>query len=140
MGDKVGFMLMPPREAGGPTVALGGESIPFAITAKSKHPDVAAAYIDFITNAEAGHVLAQTGNLPAMETDAKPDGALAGEVQEAWFTLAEQQGMIPYLDYATPAFDYEITAAIQRLLAGRTKPGEFTQGVQDGYAKFTEKG
>ena len=48
--------------------------------------------------------------------------------------------MIPYLDYATPTFYDEITAAIQRLLAGKTKPGEFTQSVQDGYAKFAEKG
>jgi raffinose/stachyose/melibiose transport system substrate-binding protein len=140
MGDKVGFMLMPPREAGGPPVSLGGEGIPFAITSKSKIPDVGAAYIDFITSADAGHVLAETGNLPAMDTDAKPEGALAGEVQEAWFALAEQEGMIPYLDYATPTFYDEITAAIQRLLAGRMKPAEFTQGVQDGYAKFTEKG
>ncbi len=140
MGDKVGFMLMPPREAGAPPVALGGEGLPFAVTSKSANPDVAAAYIDFITNAEAGKVLAETGNLPAMETDAQPAGALAGEVQEAWLTLAEQEGMIPYLDYATPTFYDEITAEIQRLLAGRTEPGEFTQSVQDGYAKFAEQG
>src|SRR3954453_9208622 len=31
MGDKVGFMLMPPKEAGQPAVALGGESLAFAI-------------------------------------------------------------------------------------------------------------
>ena len=54
MGDKVGFMLMPPAEEGGDPVSLGGESLPFAITSKSKNPDVAAAYIDFLTNAEAG--------------------------------------------------------------------------------------
>ncbi len=140
MGDEVGFMLMPSREAGAPPVSLGGESLPFAITSKSENPDVAAAYIDFLTTADAGRVLAETGNLPAMETDAEPVGALAGEVQEAWLTLNEQQGMIPYLDYATPTFYDEITAEVQRLLAGRTEPGEFTQSVQDGYAKFTEKG
>ena len=140
MGENVGFMLMPPREAGATPVSLGGESIPFAVTSKSKNPDVGAAYIDFITNADAGRVLAETGNLPAMETDAQPEGALAREVHEAWLTLNEQEGMIPYLDYATPTFYDEITAAIQRLLAGKTKPGEFTQGVQDGYAKFAEQG
>ena len=48
--------------------------------------------------------------------------------------------MIPYLDYATPSFYDEITAAIQRLLAGKLEPGEFTRDVQDGYAKFTEQG
>ena len=139
MGTKVGFMLMPPREAGGPPLSLGGESIPFAITSKSANPDVGAAYIDFITDAEAGKVLAETGNLPAMETDARPALALAREVQDAWLELNEQQGMIPYLDYATPTFYDEISAEIQRLLAGRTEPGEFTRTVQDGYAEFAEK-
>jgi raffinose/stachyose/melibiose transport system substrate-binding protein len=140
MGDKVGFMLMPPREAGAPPVSLGGESLPFAVTSKSQNPDVAAAYIDFLTDADAGTVLAETGNLPAMATDAKPAGELAQQVQEAWRTLNGEEGMIPYLDYATPKFYDEITAEIQRLLAARTKPGEFTKTVQDGYAKFTEKG
>jgi raffinose/stachyose/melibiose transport system substrate-binding protein len=140
MGDKVGFMLMPPPEERAAPVSLGGESLPFAITSKSQNPDVAAAYIDFLTNADAGRVLAETGNLPAMETDAQATGALAQEVQEAWFTLAEEEGMIPYLDYATPSFYDEITGAIQRLLAGKLEPGEFTRDVQDGYAKFTEQG
>ena len=92
MGDKVGFMLMPPPEEGAAPVSLGGESLPFAITSKSQNPDVAAAYIDFLTNADAGRVLAETGNLPAMETDAQATGALAREVQEAWLTLAERGG------------------------------------------------
>jgi raffinose/stachyose/melibiose transport system substrate-binding protein len=140
MGDQVGFMLMPPPEDRAAPVSLGGESLPFAITSKSRNPDVAAAYIDFLTNADAGRVLAETGNLPAMETDAQATEALAREVQEAWATLAEEEGMIPYLDYATPTFYDEITAAIQRLLAGRLAPGEFVGDVQDGYAKFTEQG
>jgi len=140
MGDKVGFMLMPPPEAGAPPVSLGGESLPFAITSKSQNPDVAAAYIDFLTNADAGRVLADTGNLPAMETDAQPAGALARDVHEAWRTLTEQEAMIPYLDYATPTFYDEITGAIQRLLAGKLEPQQFTRDVQDGYAKFTEQG
>ena len=139
MGDKVGFMLMPPRQPGGPEIALGGESLPFAITSKSKHPDVAAAYIDFLTNADAGRVLADTGNLPAMQTDAEATTALARDVQEAWLTLTEQEGMIPYLDYATPTFYDEVSAAIQRLLAGRTEPEQFTKDVQEGYAKFAER-
>src|SRR4051794_4195319 len=66
MGDKVGFFLMPGQKAGDPPVSLGGESLPWSITSKSKHPDVAAAYIDFLTNADAAKVLVDTNNLPAM--------------------------------------------------------------------------
>ena len=84
-------------------------------------------------------MLAETGNLPAMETDAQAASALTRDVQEAWLTLNEQEGMIPYLDYATPTFYDEITAEIQRLLAGRIRPKQFTEDVQEGYAEFAEK-
>ena len=73
MGDKVGFMLMPGADAGEPPVSLGGESLPFAITSKSKNPDVAAAYIDFLTNAERrARCWSRPNNLPAMKADAPP--------------------------------------------------------------------
>ena len=47
-------------------MTTGGQGLAWAITSVSKHPDVAAAYIDFITNANAAQVLIDTGNLPAV--------------------------------------------------------------------------
>jgi raffinose/stachyose/melibiose transport system substrate-binding protein len=138
MGDKVGFMLMPGRDAGSPPVSLGGESLPWAITSASKHPDVAAAYIDFLTNANAARVLVQTNNLPAMPTDAQPDSALSCDVFAGWRRLNDAEGLVPYLDYTTPDFYDQITAAIQRLLGGKVSPQAFAQGVQADYAKFTK--
>ena len=138
MGDKVGFMLMPPQEEGAAPVSLGGESLPFAVTSKSENPDVAAAYIDFLTTAEAGQVLVETNNLPAMKTDAQPSGGVSQEVAEAWTTLNDQEGLVPYIDYATPTFYDDISGAIQKLLGGKQQPGAFTEGVQEKYAKFTE--
>jgi raffinose/stachyose/melibiose transport system substrate-binding protein len=137
MGDRLGFMLVPPRTDGEPARSLGGESLPFAITEKSENSDVAAAYIDFLTDSRAARVLVETGNLPAMPTTAKPSGAAGKEVFEAWRTLGEGDGLVPYLDYATPSFYDEITAGVQRLLAGRQPAGEFTQALQGDYEKFT---
>jgi raffinose/stachyose/melibiose transport system substrate-binding protein len=139
MGDDAGFMLMPGAEEGADPVSLGGESLAFAVTSKSEHPDVAAAYIDFLTNSDAATVLAETGNLPAMPVDesAIPQG-LSADVFEAWGTLAESDGLIPYLDYATPTFYDDITAAIQELLAGRVDPAQFVSGVQGKYGKFAK--
>jgi raffinose/stachyose/melibiose transport system substrate-binding protein len=129
---------MPSQEAGSPPVALGGESLPWAITSKSKDADVAAAYIDFITNADAARVLVETDNLPAMETDAAPAGALSKDVFAAWKALNEAEGVTPYIDYATPTFFDDFTGAVQRLLAGRQKPDAFTKDVQSDYAKFAD--
>ena len=139
LGDKVGFMLMPGTEAGTDPVALGGESLPWGITQKSANPDVAAAYIDFITDANAAKVLAETGNLPAMPVDesAVPQG-LPADVFAAWKTLDDADGLIPYLDYTTPTFFEDISGAIQRLLGGKDDPEQFVTGVQDKFSKFTE--
>jgi raffinose/stachyose/melibiose transport system substrate-binding protein len=138
MGDRLAFMLMPPREEGGTPLALGGESLPFAITRRAEQPDVAAAYIDFLTNPEASRVLVETGNLPAMEATAEPATAAGADIFAAWKALTERDGLVPYLDYATPSFYDEITAAVQRLLAGRVAPEEFTAGLQEDYAEFAD--
>jgi raffinose/stachyose/melibiose transport system substrate-binding protein len=137
MGDKVGFMLMPGEDPEAP-VSLGGESLPYAITTASKNPDVAAAYIDFITDANAAKVLVETDNLPAMKGAPAPTSGVSTEVAAAWEKLNQADGVIPYLDYATPtAFD-DIGGAIQELLAGKQSPEEFTAGVQEKYSEFAE--
>jgi raffinose/stachyose/melibiose transport system substrate-binding protein len=135
--DKVGFFLMPGRDASRPPVSLGGESLPWGITAKSKNADVAAAYIDFLTNPDAARVLVQTGNLPAMPTDAQPTGPLSQDVFAAWKTLNDAEGLVPYMDYATPTFYDDFSGAVQKLLPGKTKPDAFTKDVQADYTKFT---
>jgi raffinose/stachyose/melibiose transport system substrate-binding protein len=137
LGSDLGFMLMPPAKEGDPPQALGGESLPFAITSKSENPDVAAAYIDFLTDANAARVLVQTGNLPAMPTDAKPSEPAGVQVFDAWKALGGGDGLVPYLDYSTPDFYDQITAAVQQLMAGRESVNDFTTGLQDDYEKFT---
>ena len=137
MKDKVGFFLMPARDAGASPVSLGGESLPWSITAKSKNADVAAAYIDFLTDANAAQTLVDTGNLPAMPTDAQPSTALGKDVFAAWKTLNGDEGLTPYMDYATPTFYDDFSAAVQKLLPGKTKPDAFTKDVQSVYEKFT---
>src|SRR3954466_11349719 len=138
LGDKLGFMLMPGKDANSP-VALGGEDLPWAITSSAKQPDVAAAYIDFLTDANAAKVLVDTGNpLPAMKGSPAPSSGTAVQVADAWQKLNAADGLIPYLDYTTPAFSDEITSAIQNLLGGKQDPAQFTKGVQQKYDAWAE--
>jgi raffinose/stachyose/melibiose transport system substrate-binding protein len=138
MGDKVGFELMPGASASDQPVALGGESLPFTITSKSKHPDVAAAYIDFITNPDAAKVLAQTNNLPAMPVDqsAVPTTGLSADVFAQWKRLNAADGLIPYLDYTTPTFYDDISGGVQRLMAAKDSPKQFAKDMQSVYEKW----
>jgi raffinose/stachyose/melibiose transport system substrate-binding protein len=137
MGDKVGFIPMPGRDPDNP-VSLGGESLPFAITSASKHPDVAAAYIDFLTDANAAKVMVDTDNLPAVKGAPAPTSGLSADVAAAWQKLNSVDGIIPYLDYTTPTFYDDITAAIQELLGGKQSPQQFTAGMQKAYAKWND--
>jgi raffinose/stachyose/melibiose transport system substrate-binding protein len=138
LGDKLGFFLMPGREAGSQPVSLGGESLPWAITSKSKHADVAAAYIDFITNAKAADVQVETDNLPATQPTTQPAAPVQKEIFAAWKQLNDTDGLTPYMDYATPTFYDDFSGAVQKLLAGKLKPDAFTKSVQEQYAKFAD--
>jgi raffinose/stachyose/melibiose transport system substrate-binding protein len=138
LGDKLGFFLMPGKEAGAQPVSLGGESLPWGITSKSKHADVAAAYIDFITNAKAADVQVETDNLPATQATTEPSAPVQKEIFAAWKQLSDTDGLTPYMDYATPTFYDDFSGAVQKLLAGKTSPDAFTKSVQEVYAKFAD--
>jgi len=139
MGDDVGFMLPPPAQAGAEPVATGGTGLPFSITAKSKHPDAAAAYINFITDAKAATVLTKTGNLPAADT-AKQQVApgLQTEVFNAFGTVVKANGLVPYLDYATPTMYDTLGAALQDLMSKRTTPQQFLQRLEKDRSQFAD--
>lgn len=141
MGDKVAFMLPPPPESGGDTpVTTGGTGLPFAITSKAENPDAAAAYINFITSKDAMKVLAENGNLPVVETSEQtaPD-ALGKQIFEAFGELSRADGLVPYLDWATPTMGDTLGATLQDLLAGKASPQQAMEALQKDYGEFTGK-
>ena len=83
-------------------------------------------------------MLVETDNLPAMKGAPAPSGGLSADVAAAWQKLNDVDGIIPYLDYTTPTFYDDITAAIQELMGGKQDPQQFTSGVQKAYDKWSE--
>lgn len=140
MKGDLGFMAPPPAAAGETPYTTGGEGLPWAITAKSKHPDVAAAYLDFMTNAHAADVTAQNGDLPAIPPEsAKPSPGAQSDVFAAWQQLSEGDGFVPYLDYTTPTFYDTLTAQFQQLVGGKTSPDQCIGALQKDYSEFQQK-
>lgn len=137
LGPDGGFVALGPDGSDTP-VTTGGEGLAWAITSGSKHPDVAAAYIDFITNAAAAQVLIDNGNLPAVApADWTPKaGTLQADVANEWKRVNSGSGLVPYLDYATPTFYDTLSAAVQQLTAGKLTPQEFGEQLQKDYAAF----
>lgn len=133
-----GFFLMPPIKRGAPPVSSGGAGFPLAISAASKHPAAAAAYIDWMTNDHASNLLLKTGEIP-LQTGARSSvqpGTVLADVVDAARRVSNADGVVPYEDWATPTFYDTLTAAIQELLAVKLSPQQFVAQVEKDYANF----
>ncbi|MFI6388551.1 ABC transporter substrate-binding protein [Nonomuraea sp. NPDC050540] len=134
MGKDLGFSLPP-----GTPAATGGTGLPFAVTAKSPNPDAAAAYLDFITNADAMKVLTRNGLLPVADTDQQTvEEGPTKDMFTAFAAITKQDGLLPYLDYATPTFADTLGAALQDLMAKKATPEEFLATLEKDYKKFVD--
>lgn len=140
MGDDVGFFA-PASSAGGPIATTGGTGLPFAITSGSRNPDVAAAYIDFLTSDDAMETIAQKGNLPVNRTaELAPDSGVQADIFTVFDDVTTKGSLLPYLDYATPTFSDTLGAALQGLIAGQSTPAQFTATLEADYAAFVGQG
>lgn len=137
MGDDVGFFA-PSANAGAAANTTGGTGLPFAITTGSKNPDLAAAYIDFITNDDAMKILADTGNLPVNNSaDLAPATGVLRDVYSVFGSVTTEGVLMPYLDYATPTMGDTLGESLQGLLDGQLTPEAFTEAVEADYVQFT---
>jgi raffinose/stachyose/melibiose transport system substrate-binding protein len=141
MGSKVRFMLPPPVQAGGAVPAtLGGPGLPLVITSKSKHQDVAAAYIDFMTSPQAMDVVTRTGGLAAgRPASAEPVTPVGRDLFTAWRTAGDHDILVPYLDYSTTTFLDTLGGALQEVIAGKKTAQQGMQDAQHDYAAFLAK-
>ncbi len=140
MGDDVGFFT-PPAKNGEGAHTTGGTGLPFTVTNASKHPDLAAAYINFVTNDDAMAILAKTGNLPVVDTQKyAPKTGVLHDVYSAFGSVTQDGVLLPYLDYATPTMADTLGESLQGLLDGRLTPEAFTKAVEKDYADFTAAG
>ena len=138
MGEDVGFFV-PPATAGDGAQTTGGTGLPFTVTAKTKNPDLAAAYIDFITNDEAMGILADTGNLPVRNTSTyAPETGVLKDVFTAFESVTTDGVLLPYLDYATPTMGDTLGDSLQGLLEGKLDAPAFTEAMEADYAGFTQ--
>ncbi|MFI6941197.1 extracellular solute-binding protein [Streptomyces sp. NPDC050418] len=139
MKGKAGFMAMPPVKAGDPVRATGATTSPFGISSKTKYPDVAAHFIDFMTSPENAPTLFQGGYLPVAERDAgtpAPGSAQEGLVK-TWKDVLAADGLTLYLDWATPSMGDTLFPAGQELIAGEGTPQDLISAVQKDWAAFT---
>ena len=85
-------------------------------------------------------VLAENGNLPVVETaEQKAPDALAADVFAAFGAVSKDDGLVPYLDWATPTMGDTLGATLQDLLAKKLTPEKALAALQKDYNEFTSK-
>ncbi len=134
---RVGFAALAPDGSATP-VTQGGEGLAWAVTSRSRHADVAAAYINFLVDRQGMSTTASDGSLPALPpADYHPAaGTVYADLLTQWKAVSTQDGLLPYLDYTTPTFYDTLTSALQEMLAGRQSPQKFGATLQADYAAF----
>jgi raffinose/stachyose/melibiose transport system substrate-binding protein len=135
MGDNVGMFILP-RCDGGDPVATASPGYGYSITARSENPDVAAAYLDFITSDRAAQILVENGSLPAIAVEDPGGNPLFSDILAGWKVLSDTDGMVPFQDWAAPPLLQNLSVAIQELMDGQITPEEMVERVQADYASF----
>ena len=136
LGENAGFFLMPPVEAGGTVMHVGGVGIPYSITTNAADPALAAKFIDHLVSEEAFNLFIEAGSLPSGEipADRITAGTLSGDLYASWNAALEADAVGHYLDWAAPDFYDTLTGGLQELLGGQTTPEELTSALQTFYA------
>ncbi|MGP3974529.1 ABC transporter substrate-binding protein [Streptomyces sp. 8N114] len=130
MGKKAGFFLMPGERPGARAVA-SGFSVSYAVSSRTKHPQAAGAFLDFLGSPEAAKIVSDNGFLPPDESAVPvPEGVL-GEVARAHRRVTADDGMNHFPDFTAPNMLDPLRAGVQKLIAGRTTPEAYLDSLQD---------
>jgi raffinose/stachyose/melibiose transport system substrate-binding protein len=125
MGEGVAFFLMPPVRAGDPPRATGSVGYGWHITTSSRQPDLAAEFIDFMTQEAFAAELVASGDIsPLTMRNGAPaaPSRLAGEIFAAWQGLLADGTLMPYLDFSMPNGAEVLYPTIQSIMAGQMTP------------------
>jgi raffinose/stachyose/melibiose transport system substrate-binding protein len=134
LGDDAGFFLFPTATDGNPAVASGA-SVAFSISSKTKHPNEAAAFLDFMRSPEAAKVQFDTGFMPVdTSADLSATGVTA-EVTTEFAKVAADNGIVPFPDFASPNMIDRLTAGVQGLLSRQTTPDQFLASLQESWTR-----
>lgn len=127
MGDNVAFFLTPPLREGDPNRATGSVGYGWHITAASRQTDLAAEFIDFMTQAEFAIQLTAGGDISPIELDERAPqtpSRLAGEIDAAWRSVLANGALLPYLDFSTPNAAEVLFPTMQSIIAGHVPAEE----------------
>jgi raffinose/stachyose/melibiose transport system substrate-binding protein len=136
-GERFGFFLLPPLQAGDKVLAIGGAGVPLTIRSGTDQADLAAEYLDWMVSRYAGERWLETGVLPGVPVHESmiPDGTLLGDIVSAYGAVSASNNVGHYIDWAGPTMYDVMGAAVQKLMALQSTSQEFVAEIQSEYAE-----
>ena len=141
MGDNVAFFLTPPVRKGDPSRATGSVGYGWHITAASRQADLAAEFIDFMTQEAFAIQLAAGGDISPLDLgDRAPQmpSRLAGEIFAAWQSVLANGTLLPYLDFSAPNGAEVLYPTMQSIIAGHETPEQGLALIEQSRAEFLD--
>lgn len=128
--NQFGYIQLP-QASGSSTVGVGAAPGAMVISAACEHPDVAAAFLDYMMSDEAGQTAIDLGLVPMLNADLDiPSDELSLSTEAAGAaTLDADDGYVPYFDWSSPTMLDTISQNVQLLLDGQTTPEDFAEAV-----------
>jgi len=137
--DNVKVMPFPPGESG-VTAGIGSTSGPWHISSKTKYPDVAAAWLNYIISSpKAQELMFSQQQIPSVAGAKAPSTEpYLGQVASAWQAVEGDDGLMLYTDWASPTMYQTLASNFQKLMADKTSPQDMATAVQDDWTKFDD--
>ncbi|MBY8885270.1 extracellular solute-binding protein [Streptomyces sp. PTM05] len=136
MPGNVGFFPLPGATVNSPATGIG-TSVAYAIPAKAKHPDLAAAFLNFMGSTQAAQIEFGTGFMPVTHADTvkTPRGSVLGDVATAWAKIGQDNGLVPFFNNSTATMNTTLTSAGQELVGGKVTPAQYLAQLQADWQK-----
>ncbi|GAA4838485.1 ABC transporter substrate-binding protein [Kitasatospora terrestris] len=131
---KTGFLTFP-GESGKATGI--GTSVAYAIPAKAKNPDLAAAFLDFMNTPEAAQIQFDTGFLPVAHADTVKgaEGNVMNEVAKGWAAVNKDNGLVNFFANTDATMGDTLTSQGQQLIGGKIGPEQYLDALQNDWTK-----
>lgn len=133
LGDDGGFMRMP--SVGTASPIGGGPSSPLVISARSEHKAEAVEFLDFFNSqSQSDFLLSQGWGPPGAVVGTTEGNSLDVEIvrllDEA---AAEDLGIVPYINWASPTVDSTIYSGLESLLSGQSSIDDYVSSIQSAW-------
>lgn len=137
LGSNVAFFALPPG-ADGKYAAVSGDSQPWHISAKTKYPDLAAAYLNFVCGQAGDQTMVSVSHeVPALTNpSAKPTDAMGQQIATAFQLMSSDDGMLLFPDWSTPTMMQTRGGADEELVTGKLTVAQYMDVVQKDWAAY----